>query len=107
VAIFGRVDGIALRAPSGRRTRRWRATVYAAVILVVAVVAGQIILDGYRHSPPLASKVAGGIILFLFGLQNALRTNGCENRQAPEPGERDPGRLPAWLSLPSAGPGSH
>jgi multiple antibiotic resistance protein len=42
--------------------------VYAAVILVVAVVAGQIILDAigiHLHS----LKVAGGIILFLFGLQ--------------------------------------
>jgi len=45
-----------------------RATFYAAIILVVAVVIGQIILDamGIRL---LSLKVAGGIILFLFGLR--------------------------------------
>src|SRR5207247_8596160 len=51
-----------------RRRTALRATIYAAIILVVAVVAGQIILDAigiHLHS----LKVAGGIILFLFGLQ--------------------------------------
>src|SRR2546430_16581760 len=65
-----------LTASLTRAERRWtafRATIYAAVILVVAVVAGQIILDAigiHMHS----LKVAGGIILFLFGLQMLFGT---------------------------------
>ena len=42
--------------------------IYATIILVAAVTAGQVILDAigiHMHS----LKVAGGIILFLFGLQ--------------------------------------
>ena len=51
-----------------RRGVARRGTFYAALVLVVAVVLGQIILDamGVRL---LSLKVAGGIILFLFGLQ--------------------------------------
>src|SRR5205814_7891447 len=63
VAIFARLTASLTRAE--RRRTALRATVYAAVILVVAVVAGQIILDAigiHLHS----LKVAGGIILFLF-----------------------------------------
>jgi multiple antibiotic resistance protein len=51
-----------------RRRTALRAVIYATIILVVAVVAGQIILDAigiHMHS----LKVAGGIILFLFGVQ--------------------------------------
>ena len=51
-----------------RRRIAWRASLYAAIILVVAVVIGQIVLDamGIRlHS----LQVAGGLILCVFGLQ--------------------------------------
>jgi len=53
---------------SERRRIAWRASVYAAVILVVAVVIGQILLDamGIRLR---SLQVAGGCILFVFGLQ--------------------------------------
>src|SRR3989475_13131879 len=67
VAIFAGLTASLTRAE--RRRTALRATVYAAVILVVAVVAGQIILDAigiHLHS----LKVAGGIILFLFGFPN-------------------------------------
>src|SRR4029077_21057214 len=66
VAIFAGLTA-SLTAAERHRTAL-RATLYATVILVVAVVAGQIILDaiGIRmHS----LKVAGGLILFLFALQ--------------------------------------
>src|SRR5437899_6417830 len=69
VAIFAGLTASLTRAE--RRRTALRATVYAAVILVVAVVAGQIILDGigiHLHS----LQVAGGIILFLFGLPMRL-----------------------------------
>src|SRR5262245_64918350 len=53
---------------SERRRIAWRASVYAAIILVVAVVVGQILLDamGIRLR---SLQVAGGCILFVFGLQ--------------------------------------
>jgi multiple antibiotic resistance protein len=60
-----------LTAAMHRKERRriaWRASVYAAMILVVAVVIGQILLDamGIRLR---SLQVAGGCILFVFGLQ--------------------------------------
>jgi len=53
---------------SERRRIAWRASLYAAIILVVAVVIGQIVLDamGIRLR---SLQVAGGLILFVFGLQ--------------------------------------
>jgi multiple antibiotic resistance protein len=53
---------------SERRRIAWRASIYAAIILVVAVVIGQILLDamGIRLR---SLQVAGGCILFVFGLQ--------------------------------------
>src|SRR5438874_12533063 len=63
VAIFAGLTAALTRAE--RRRTALRASLYAAVILVVAVVAGQIILDAIGiclHS----LKVAGRILLFLF-----------------------------------------
>ena len=100
VAIFAGLTASLTRAE--RRRTALRATVYAAVILAVAVVAGQIILDAigiHLHS----LKVAGGIILFLFGLQMLFGRLDAEPR-APEPG-RDLAVFP--LAVPSiAGPGA-
>lgn len=89
-------------APIERRRLAFRASIYAAIILVVAVVAGQIILDaiGIRlHS----LKVAGGIILFLFGVQ-MLFGKLDSNSAVPESG-RDLAVFP--LAVPMiAGPGA-
>jgi multiple antibiotic resistance protein len=60
-----------LTASFTRAERHWtalRACVYATIILVAAMTVGQVILDAigiHLHS----LKVAGGIILFLFGIQ--------------------------------------
>src|SRR5437868_10894968 len=100
VAIFAGLTASLTRAE--RRRTALRASVYAAVILVVAVVAGQIILDAigiHLHS----LKVAGGIILFLFGLQMLFGRMDAK-AGAPEPG-RDLAVFP--LAVPSiAGPGA-
>src|SRR5213594_2050234 len=100
VAIFAGLTASLTRAE--RRRTALRASLYAAVILVVAVVAGQIILDaiGIRlHS----LKVAGGIILFLFALQMLFGRLDAKVK-APEPG-RDLAVFP--LAVPSiAGPGA-
>lgn len=86
---------------SERHRTALRAVLYATVILVVAVVAGQIILDaiGIRmHS----LKVAGGIILFLFALK--MLFGGLDKPGSPEAG-RDLAVFP--LAVPSiAGPGA-
>src|SRR5260370_28468354 len=100
VAIFAGLTASLTRAE--RRRTALRATLYATVILVVAVVAGQIILDAigiHLHS----LKVAGGIILFLFGLQMLF------GRVDAKPGAPEPGRDLAVfpLAVPSiAGPGA-
>jgi multiple antibiotic resistance protein len=100
VAIFAGLTASLTRAQ--RRRTALRACVYAAVILVVAVVAGQFILDAigiHLHS----LKVAGGIILFLFGLQMLFGRMDA-TAGAPEPG-RDLAVFP--LAVPSiAGPGA-
>lgn len=53
---------------SERRRVAWRASLYAAIVLVVAVIIGQIVLDamGIRLR---SLQIAGGLILFVFGLQ--------------------------------------
>src|SRR2546429_791784 len=100
VAIFAGLTASLTRAE--RRRTALRASIYAAVILVVAVVAGQFILDAigiHLHS----LKVAGGIILFLFGLQMLF------GRVDAKPGAPEPGRDLAVfpLAVPSiAGPGA-
>src|SRR5438046_9904244 len=88
VAIFAGLTAALTRAE--RHRTALRAVLYATVILVVAVVAGQIILDaiGIRmHS----LKVAGGIILFLFALKmlfGGLDKPGSPRRAATWPCSR-------------------
>src|SRR5215211_1682465 len=94
-----------LTASLSRADRHWtalRACIYATIILVVAMTAGQIILDAigiHMHS----LKVAGGIILFLFGVQMLF---GKMDKAASSPEEgRDLAVFP--LAVPSiAGPGA-
>src|SRR5436190_91180 len=84
VAIFAGLTAALTRAERYRTALR--AVLYATVILVVAVVAGQIILDaiGIRmHS----LKVAGGIILFLFALK--MLFGGLDSRPGSPEARRD------------------
>src|SRR5258708_37721553 len=100
VAIFAGLTA-SLTAAERHRTAL-RATFYATVILVVAVVAGQIILDaiGIRmHS----LKVAGGLILFLFALKMLFW--GVDSKTGSPEAGRDLAVFP--LAGPSiAGPGA-
>lgn len=87
---------------SERRRVAWRASVYAAIILVVAVVIGQILLDamGIRLR---SLQVAGGCILFVFGLQMVFGWVG-QGGASIEKG-RDMAVFP--LAIPAiAGPGA-
>ncbi len=80
-----------------------RAVFYAAIILVAAGTVGQVILDAigiHMHS----LKVAGGIILFLFGLQMLFGKMDAKRESSPEEG-RDLAVFP--LAVPCiAGPGT-
>src|SRR5207249_8390169 len=100
VAIFAGLT--AALTPAERHRTALRATFYATIILVVAVVAGQIILDaiGIRmHS----LKVAGGLILFLFALK--MLFGGLDSKPGSPEAGRDLALFP--LAVPSiAGPGA-
>ena len=100
VAIFAGLT--AALTPAERHRTALRAALYATVILVVAVVAGQIILDaiGIRmHS----LKVAGGIILFLFAIK--MLFGGLDSKPGSPEAGRDLAVFP--MAVPSiAGPGA-
>ena len=85
-----------------RRKVALRATVYAGVILIVAVVLGQILLDAIGIHL-LSLKLAGGLILFVFSLK-MLFGDIDSDAVPPKPG-RDIAVFP--LAVPSiAGPGT-
>jgi multiple antibiotic resistance protein len=98
----------ALTAGAGAAERRRtaiRATLYSLAILVGAIVLGQLILVGLGIRL-LSLEVAGGIILFLFGLQMIFgkATDGPVAGGAPEAGH-DLAVFP--LAVPSiASPGA-
>lgn len=100
LAVFA---GLTASLDRGERKRiARRASIYAAVILVVSVALGQIILDamGIRL---LSLQVAGGIILFIFGLKMLF---GTMDEESPS---REPGKDLAVfpIAVPSiAGPGA-
>jgi len=100
VAIFAGLTASLTRTE--RHRTALRASLYATIILVVAVVAGQIILDAigiHMHS----LKVAGGIILFLFALKMIF--GGLDSKPGLSEAGRDLAVFP--LAVPSlAGPGA-
>ncbi len=100
LALFAGLTASLTRVERRRVARR--ATTYAGIILVGAVVAGQVILDAMGIHL-LSLKLAGGIILFLFALKMLFGSMESE-ADAPEEG-RDIAVFP--LAVPSiAGPGT-
>ena len=99
LAIFSGLTASLSRAERNRVARR--ASIYAAIILIGAVVVGQIILDAMGIHL-LSLKLAGGIILFLFALKMLFGT--IESSAEGDP-NRDIAVFP--LAVPSiAGPGT-
>ena len=102
VAIFAGVTAALTRTE--RHLTALRAVFYATIILVAAGTVGQVILDaiGIRMQ---SLKVAGGIILFLFGVQMLFgKIDKTEKSPSPETG-RDLAVFP--LAVPAiAGPGA-
>lgn len=66
-------------SPANRRKTAYKAIAYATAVLLGAIVIGQLILSAMGVSL-LSFQLAGGIILFLFGLQMifSANTNGDE-----------------------------
>jgi len=98
VAIFAGLTASLSR--SERYRTALRATLYATVILIVAVIAGQIILDaiGIRMQ---SLKLAGGLILFLFAVK--MLFGGLDSKPGSPEAGRDLAVFP--LAVPSsAGP---
>jgi len=103
VALFAGLTALLTRKE--RLLTALRAVIYAAIILVGAMTAGQVILDAigiHMHS----LKVAGGVILFLFGVQMLFgkMDKADKAERSPEEG-RDLAVFP--LAVPCiAGPGA-
>ncbi len=77
---------------------------YAAIILVVAVVIGQIVLDAMGIHL-LSLKLAGGLILFLFALQMLFGSADADAEAGAPETRRDIAVFP--IAVPSiAGPGA-
>jgi multiple antibiotic resistance protein len=100
VALF--VGLTALLTRKERHLTALRAVIYASIILVGCMTVGQVILDAigiHMHS----LKVAGGVILFLFGVRMLFGTMD-KAEKSPEEG-RDLAVFP--LAVPAiAGPGA-
>ena len=91
------------QAPAARRRTALRAVAFAAIILTAFLVAGQFLLDALGIH--LASfQIAGGIVLFLFGLRMIFADD-----HGKEPAEAESGFDPSVfpLAMPTiAGPGA-
>jgi multiple antibiotic resistance protein len=90
-------------APAERRRTAFKAIGYAAVVLIGSIVLGQVILSamGIRL---VSFQLAGGIILFLFGLQMIFSSGPEQAEREPEP-EHDMAVFP--LAIPAtATPGA-
>jgi multiple antibiotic resistance protein len=103
VALFAGLTAALTRKE--RHLTALRAVIYATIILVAAGTVGQVILDAigiHMHS----LKVAGGIILFLFGVQMLFGKMDAKTDKSPSPEKgRDLAVFP--LAVPSiAGPGA-
>ena len=86
-----------------RRATAFRAVLYAGSILIAFLILGQLLLSGLGVRL-VSFQLAGGVILFLLGLQMVFGTGVATQRDEREPG-RDPTIFP--LALPAiAGPGS-
>jgi multiple antibiotic resistance protein len=89
--------------PQDRRRIALRATLYSALILIPCIVVGQFLLDGLGVELP-SLRIAGGIILFLFGLQMVF---GLAEPKGPQQGEVGHDLAVFPLAVPSiASPGA-
>ena len=101
LALFAALTPAATAAE--RRSIALRATLYSAIILIASIVIGQVILSGMGIRL-ISLQAAGGVILFLFGLQMIFGTGMQPPSAQPEAGH-DLAVFP--LAVPSiASPGA-
>jgi multiple antibiotic resistance protein len=92
-------------SPAARRKTAIKAIIYSAVILVLSVIIGQVLLSALGISL-LSLQVAGGIILFLFGLLMIFGSVGNKSSPSNEC-EKDHDLAVFPLAVPSiASPGA-
>ena len=70
-------------SPAKRRQTAYKTIIYAGAVLLGSIVIGQVILSamGIRM---VSFQLAGGIILFLFGLQMIFGSGSQPSSQEPE-----------------------
>ena len=101
LAVFSAVT--ASLSPEKRSRTALKATVYASVILVGAIVIGQLLLSAMGIAL-VSLQVAGGFVLFLFALQMIFSDNQSSSSQQGE-AQHDLAVFP--LAVPSiASPGA-
>lgn len=69
--------------PAERRRTAIKAILYAASVLIGALVVGQMVL-GAMGIRLLSFQLAGGVILFLFGLQMIFSSGAPSSRREPD-----------------------
>jgi len=90
-------------SPAESRRIAFRSTIYGGMILIACIIVGQYVLDAMGISLP-SLMVAGGIILFLFGLQMVFGS-GHEEASPERDTNHDLAIFP--MAIPSiAGPGA-
>ena len=95
-------------SPADRRRTAFKVVAYATAVLLGAIVIGQIILDAMAIRL-VSFQLAGGIILFLFGLQMIFGSGSQQPQQDTEhdiavfplaiPGTATPGAILAVILL--------
>ena len=68
-----------------RRRTAFKAIAYAVIILIACIVIGQVLLTAMGISL-LSFQIAGGVILFIFGLQMIFGTGVASDHPTKEPG---------------------
>ena len=82
LSITVRVGLTAKLSAKDRRRTAYKTILYAALILVGAIVVGQLLLGAMGISL-ISFQVAGGVILFLFGLQMIFSDNTAHTSGEP------------------------
>ncbi|HPQ97845.1 MAG TPA: MarC family protein, partial [Thiolinea sp.] len=81
MALFAGLTG--RLTPAARRKTAYKAIAYSAAVLLGAIVIGQVILSAMGISL-LSFQLAGGIILFLFGLQMIFSSGSEDEKMEPQ-----------------------
>jgi multiple antibiotic resistance protein len=71
--------------PAAQKATAIKATCYAAIILISSIVIGQLVL-GAMGIRLISLQIAGGLVLFIFGLQMVFGSGAMSGLPSKEPG---------------------